>query len=139
MTSVTPFDACRKRSTAASTLCLVRFDRNDYSVPSRYANRPIVVKGYINRVLLCHKGVVVAEHRRIWEKERIAFNPVHYLALLERKPGALDHSLPLKDWKLPECFATLRRRLEQEKNLDNDEKVALKIQIDRIEKEMGMR
>ena len=39
---------------------------------------------------------------------------MHYLALLERKPGGFDHARPLKDWHLPECFDTLRRRQERE-------------------------
>jgi hypothetical protein len=55
---------------------------------------------------------VVARHRRCWEKERVIFDPLHYLALLERKPGALDHARPLEGWDLPPCFALLRRRLE---------------------------
>jgi len=38
---------------------------------------------------------------------------LQYLALLERKNGALDHALPLQEWDLPECFEILRRRLEQ--------------------------
>ena len=42
------------------------------------------------------------------------FDPVHYLALLERKPGGFDHARPLENWQLPECFALLRRRLEAE-------------------------
>jgi hypothetical protein len=37
---------------------------------------------------------------------------VHYLALLERKPGGLDFARPLVAWDLPECFTVLRRRLE---------------------------
>jgi len=41
-------------------------------------------------------------------------NPVHDLALLERKPGALDFAAPLADWELPVCFGVLRRRLEAE-------------------------
>ena len=41
------------------------------------------------------------------------FEPLHYLALLERKPGALDHARPLGNWSLPEAFAVLRRRLEE--------------------------
>jgi hypothetical protein len=57
-------------------------------------------------------GKRVAEHRRIWEKEQVCFDPLHYLALLERKPGALDHARPLEGWKLPECFRVLRHRLE---------------------------
>ncbi len=41
------------------------------------------------------------------------FNWVHYLRLLEHKPGALDFARPLKDPRLPDCFAALRTRLEQ--------------------------
>jgi hypothetical protein len=40
-----PFDACRKVQTNASSLSLVRFDTNDYSVPVRYAHHPVLVKG----------------------------------------------------------------------------------------------
>jgi hypothetical protein len=42
------------------------------------------------------------------------YDPVHYLALLERKPGALDFAAPLEGWELPVCFGVLRRRLEAE-------------------------
>ena len=73
-----------------------------------------MAKGYFERVELCHKDKVVATHQRIWEKECISFEPVHYLALLEKKPGALDHARPLVGWDLPECFDVLRRRLETE-------------------------
>jgi len=106
-----PLDACRKQSTAASSLSLVRFDDNDYSVPVRYAHHPIVVKGYVDRVVLCHKGEPVAEHRRSWQREGVFFDCVHYLELLERKPGALDHALPLANLNLPDCFDILHRRL----------------------------
>jgi transposase len=110
----TPFDACRKVSTAANRLSLVRFDCNDYSVPIHYAHHTVVAKGYPETVRIFHKGKCIAEHERIWEKEDIAFDPIHYLALLERKPGALDYAKPLHDWNLPECFAHLRKRMEEE-------------------------
>jgi hypothetical protein len=106
-----PFDACRKESTRGSSLSLVRFDDNDYSVPVAYAHHEILIKGYVNRVVLCHKEKVVAEHKRSWGKEGVFFNYLHYLPLLERKPGSLDHARPLADLNLPECFDTLRRRL----------------------------
>jgi transposase len=107
-----PFDACRKTSTTASSLSLVRFDTNDYSVPVRWAHHPVVVKGYVDRVVICHRAEVIAEHRRLWSREGVSFDPVHYLALLERKPGALDHARPLEGWDLPACLGVLRRRLE---------------------------
>ena len=55
---------------------------------------------------------LVAKHRRCWDRERTFFEPIHYLALLERKPGGIDYARPLENWQLPECFALLRRRLE---------------------------
>lgn len=108
------FEAARKQSTTASSISLVRFDSNDYSVPVAFAHHPIVVKGYCEEVVLCRLEQVVARHRRIWEKEKVSFDPLHYLALLERKPGALDQARPLQGWTLPECFDLLRRRLEAE-------------------------
>jgi transposase len=108
----TPFDACRKLSTPTTSLSLARFDCNDYSVPTRWANRLVLVKGYIDRVRVFHCREQIAEHPRLWGKEDVKFNPLHYLALIERKPGALDHARPLENWPLPECFEVLRRRLE---------------------------
>jgi hypothetical protein len=74
----------------------------------------------VDRVDLCHKGKVVAEHRRSWSKEGIFFDYRHYLPLLEQKPGALDHARPLVGLNLPECFDTLRRRLVAEEKTKGD-------------------
>jgi hypothetical protein len=115
----TPFEACRKFSTAASSLSLVRFDGNDYSVPVRWAHHPSVAKGYFDRVGLCGDGGEVARHARIWDDDQVCFEPLHYLALLETKPGAFDNARPLMGWALPACFALLRRRLEAERDGDS--------------------
>jgi transposase len=109
------FEASRKTSTTASSLSLVRFDHNDYSVPVGYAHHPVVVRGLCSEVRLSHLGQEIARHKRIWDKEQVCFDPLHYLALLERKPGALDYARPLEQWKLSECFGVLRRRLENER------------------------
>jgi hypothetical protein len=111
-----PFCACRKLSTVANSLSLVRFECNDYSVPVRYAHHPVVVKGYVERVEIFEQHTLIARHTRLWGKAGVSFDPLHYLALLERKPGALDYARPLKDWQLPECFLVLRRRLEAEQD-----------------------
>jgi hypothetical protein len=78
----------------------------------------VVVKGYWREVVLSTQGQEVARHGRIWENEQVCFEPLHYLALLERKPGALDHARPLAGWILPESFGVLRRRLENERHVD---------------------
>ena len=117
---VVPFDACKKQPTRANSLSLVRFDDNDYSVPVDYAHHEILIKGYVDRVVLCHRQKVVAEHKRSWGKEGVFFDYLHYLPLLERKPGSLDHARPLADMNLPECFNTLRRRLVAEEETIGD-------------------
>ena len=106
------FEARRVAQTRANSLSLVRFDRNDYSVPVAYAHHELTVKGGIEEVQIAEKTQLVAVHRRIWGREQVSFDPLHYLALLERKPGAFDSARPLADWDLPDCFALLRRRLE---------------------------
>ena len=108
------FEARRVEVARANSLSLVRFDGNDYSVPTDHAHQVVTVVGGIDEVRLVVGGRAVARHRRCWAREQTSFDPVHYLALLERKPGALDFARPLEGWQLPDCFGVLRRRLEAE-------------------------
>lgn len=110
-----PFDACRKTVTRASSLSVVRFRGNNYSVPVRYAHHEVTVKGYWDRVEIFRAKEQIAVHGRLWGKGETVYDPRHYLPLLKKKPGALDHGLPLQDLGLPECFAVLRRRCENER------------------------
>jgi transposase len=109
-----PFEARRIADATANSESLVRFDTNDYSVPVRYAHRKLIVVATVEEVRLVHEDQLVAKHPRSWERERTFFEPIHYLALLQRKPGGFDYARPLENWDLPECFALLRRRLESD-------------------------
>jgi len=108
------FEACRLQQAHADSLSQVRFDCNSYSVPTEYAYRQITVVATVDEVRLVSGDQLVARHSRHWGKEQFLLDPVHYLALLERKPGGFDHARPLEDWELPVCFGILRRRLEAE-------------------------
>jgi transposase len=108
-----PFEAHRVELVTVNSLSLARFDRNDYSVPTAFAYQALTATGTIDRVRFSRGGTTVAEHRRCWAKGQVTFEPLHYLALLERKPGALDHAKPLAGWSLPAAFGRLRRRLEE--------------------------
>ncbi len=108
-----PFEARRLELVTINALLLGRFDGNDYSVPTAMAYQSLTATGTIDYVRFQHRGAVVAQHPRCWGKGQVIFQPLHYLALLERKPGALDHARPLAGWTLPDAFATLRRRLEE--------------------------
>jgi transposase len=109
-----PFDCLRKTSCFANSQSLIRFDTNDYSVPVDYAHRAVVIQANWRQVRLYHDYRLIAEHARCWEHEKHIFNPLHYLRLLQRKPGSLDHAQPLMELKLPVCFSQLRRMLEAE-------------------------
>jgi transposase len=107
-----PYEACEKRTAKVSSLSLVRYRANDYSVPTEYGHREVLVKGYVHEVVIACGSEVIARHRRSYEREDMIFDPLHYLALLEEKTRALDQAAPLAGWELPECFAELRRLLE---------------------------
>jgi hypothetical protein len=113
---VAPFDACLKVHAQASQRSVVRFETNDYSVPTAFAHHRLLVKGYVDRVEVCCGERVVARHGRCWGREQEILEPLHYLALLERKPGALDFGRPFAEWDLPDCFWVLRARLERERS-----------------------
>lgn len=107
-----PFEARRIDQVSADSQSPVRFDSNSYCVPVKYAHRKLTVVATVSEVRLIYEDQLVARHPRCWEKEQYVYEPVHYLALLERKPGGFDHARPLENWDLPDCFALLRRRLE---------------------------
>ncbi len=109
---VVPYDACDKQSVRVSSLSLVRYRGNDYSVPTPYGHQQVLVRGYVHEVVIACGTEVIARHPRSWEKEDYIFDPLHYLALLEQKTNALDQAAPLAGWELPKAFITLRRLLE---------------------------
>ena len=107
-----PYDACDKRPGRASSLSLVRYRSNDYSVPVAYGHREVLIRGYVDEVVISCGAEVIARHRRSYDSEDLIFDPLHYLPLIEQKIGALDQAAPLAGWDLPEVFITLRRLLE---------------------------
>jgi transposase len=106
------FEPCEVRTARVSSTALVRYRGNDYSVPTSYGFREVVVKGFVDEVVILAGSTEVARHRRSYEKAALVFDPLHYLALIEQKPGALDQAAPLQHWDLPEPFAHLRRLME---------------------------
>jgi transposase len=108
----TPYDACEKVSTRATSISMVRYRGNDYSVPVGFAHHEVQVRGYVGEVVIGCGAEVIARHRRSYEKADMVFDPMHFLPLLEQKVGALDQAAPLQGWELPDAFATLRRLLE---------------------------
>jgi len=95
----------------------VAFDGNRYSVPRPCAFGMVTVKGFVDRVVIVSGGRVVATHGRSLERSKLILDPLHFLATLDRKPGALDHAPVFRDWELPACFTDFRARLERRHGL----------------------
>ena len=108
----TPYDASDRHVSRVSSMSLVRYRTNDYSVPVAYGHREVLVRGYVGEVVISCGSEVIARHRRSYERDDFVFDPIHYLPLLERKVGALDQAAPLAGWELPEEYGVLRRLLE---------------------------
>jgi len=107
-----PYDACHKVATCVSSLSLVRYRTNDYSVPTRYGHCQVLAKGYVDRVEIVCRGEMIARHVRSYGTADFVYNPLHYLALLEHKSKALDQAAPLDGWQLADCLHRLRRLME---------------------------
>ena len=101
---LTPYEACRVQSGKITSQGLVRFQNNDYSVPTILGQQKVWIKGFVDRIVIAFEDKVIAQHRRSYGQEEIVFNPLHYLKLLERNTGAYEQAAPLKGWNLPAVF-----------------------------------
>ena len=110
-----PFDGFVEYAKRVSPTCLVHLDRNRYSVPASFANRPVSLRVYPERIVVVAEGQIVCEHRRVFARshERKSTTTVydwrHYLAVIQRKPGALRNGAPFVE--LPPAFRALQQRM----------------------------
>src|SRR5439155_21093302 len=96
-----PFDPCVIHpAVGVDKYQTVAFDSNRYSVPRPFAHQMVTVKGYVDRVVIVAAGQAIATHSRCQKRGTMVLDPIHYLATLGRKPGALDHTPVYWDWKL---------------------------------------
>jgi len=106
-----PFDGFHEVDATASKTCLVTFDRNKYSVHAKAARRPVQIRAYADRLVVWCDGEIVAEHPRQFGRDRVVYDPWHYLPVLARKPGALRNGAPFKGWLLPSGLGAVHKRL----------------------------
>lgn len=130
-----PFDGFVEFGKRVSPTCLVHFDNNRYSVPASFANRSVGLRVYPDRIVVVAEGGVVCEHRRFIDRSRgrrarTIYDWRHYLAVIQRKPGALRNGAPFA--QLPEAFKTLQQHLLRHPGGDREmaEILALVLQHD---------
>jgi transposase len=93
-----PYPCCRTVPVRATRLSLVTFERNRYSVPSRYAGERLLLRAFAWHVEISDGQTVIARHPRLYGKDGEQLDALHYLQVLERKPGAFDHARPIQHW-----------------------------------------
>lgn len=108
------FDGFVEQSKRVSPTCLVSFDRNRYSVPASFANRPVSLRIYPERIVVVAEGKVLCEHDRLIQRShhlpaRTIYDWRHYLAVIQRKPGALRNGAPFVE--LPPAFRQLQDQM----------------------------
>jgi transposase len=107
------FDGFVELSKRVSPTCLITFDRNRYSVPASFANRPVSLHIYPDRLVIVAEGHVICTHERIIDRShqpgRVIYDWRHYLAVVQRKPGALRNGAPFIE--MPDAFRKLQDQM----------------------------
>lgn len=110
------FDGFVEYTKRVSSTCLIVFDNNRYSVPASFANGTVSLRVYADKLVIVAESRIVAEHNRVFNRERkgkgsgkTVYNWRHYLAVVQRKPGALKNGAPFTE--LPNSFRRLQQHL----------------------------
>jgi len=107
------FECCRVQPAIVNPIGSIYFDNNEYSVSDERVGDIVQAKGYADEVVISSGSKEITRHKRMYGKGQQSLNPMHYLSVLSRKPGALRNGKPFKDWKLPEIFNDYRRALNR--------------------------
>jgi len=122
------FNGYKLEPTTVSSTSLVKFDTNAYSVDCLYVRKAVEIRVSAKHITVYHQDTRIAEHARSFHRHQKIYNPWHYVPILERKPGALRHGAPFKDWRLPDALEKVRHALS--KYTDGDKQfIQLLLQI----------
>jgi transposase len=112
-----PYPCCKMLPVQPNGFGLVTFKTNRYSVPADHAHEALWLRAYVDRVEITNGHQTLAVHTRCYEREQDILNPLHYLPLLEQRPGAWEQAKPIQQWRehWPAIYdtylAALRERL----------------------------
>jgi transposase len=95
------FDGYIEVLARVSSTCLVTFQRNRYSVPCHLANQMVSLRLYPERLVIYAEQEAVANHVRSFDRSRTFYDWLHYLPLVEKKPGVLRNGAPFDEMPTP--------------------------------------
>ena len=108
------FDGFVEFNKRVSSTCLITHEHNRYSVPASFANRPVSLRVYAERLVVVAEAEIIAIHERVFSRDKsisgkTIYDWRHYLSVVQRKPGALRNGAPFNE--LPESFRQLQSKL----------------------------
>jgi hypothetical protein len=93
------YACCVTHAAAVNPYSQVVFETNRYSVPVDAAYRQLTLRAYPFELEILHQDRVIARHPRSYARQQELYDPLHYLPLLEQRPGAFEHAKPLRQWR----------------------------------------
>lgn len=93
------FRCCMTKPVALTPYSQVEFETNRYSLPADKVERNLVLRAYPFHVEVLYQEEILASHPRCYGRNQDVFDPLHYLPLLEQRPGAFEHAKPLRRWR----------------------------------------
>jgi transposase len=110
------YACCVRKPVTLRPYSQVEFDSNRYSVPADKVEPQLTVEAYPFRVDILSGDDVIASHPRCYDKDQDVYDPLHYLPLLEQRPGALQHAKPVRRWRAswPPVYERLLAQLQAE-------------------------
>jgi len=91
------FDTSKTAMVKVDDFSTVRYEKNNYSVPTKYLRKDVTVKGYANNICILHEGSVIATYSRQYGSGNTQYRLEHYIDLLERKPRSVSNARPVKE------------------------------------------
>ncbi|MCL1990893.1 MAG: hypothetical protein FWG67_08405 [Defluviitaleaceae bacterium] len=133
-----PLDVSVFMEVSVNKYSLIYVDTNFYSVPDFLSEKKVMVRKYPNRIRVYYNDEFLFETKRVLKgRNQYQIDINHYLETLKKKPGAITHSLALKQAKpwlqkifhdyygqKPRDFITLLELIQ--KNSLHDVQVAVK-------------
>lgn len=104
-----PFDGYVEQPVRVTSTSLIHFQRNRYSVPCEWVHAVVSLRAYHDRLLVVGPQGQTVTLQRSFERDQTLYDWTHYIALIERKPGALRNGAPFKT--MPEPLRQLQDQL----------------------------
>jgi len=95
------FDGYVEHPVRVSSTALIGFQRNRYSVPCEYAHAVASLRVYPFALAVVIGEREVARHRRCFARDQTHYDWQHYIAVVQRKPGALRDGAPFRHMPAP--------------------------------------